>query len=56
MRAEDSGFRRLGISGVPSFALAGHILFSGAVPPERMADAFRRALDILRARGAGQAQ
>ena len=56
VRAEDSGFRRLGISGVPSFALAGHILFSGAVPPERMAEAFRRALEILRARGAGQAQ
>ena len=57
VRAEDSGFRRLGISGVPSFALAGHILFSGAVPPERMADAFRRALEILRARGEeGQAQ
>jgi predicted DsbA family dithiol-disulfide isomerase len=57
VRAEDSAFRRLGISGVPSFALAGHILFSGAVPPERMAEAFRRALDILRARGEeGQAQ
>ena len=49
---EDAGFRRLGISGVPSFALAGHVLFSGAVPAERMADAFRRALAILR----GQAQ
>ena len=47
VRAEDAGFRRLGISGVPSFALAGHILFSGAVPAERMADAFRRALAIL---------
>jgi predicted DsbA family dithiol-disulfide isomerase len=50
VRAEDAGFRRLGISGVPSFALAGHMLFSGAVPPERMAEAFRRALGILRAR------
>lgn len=51
VRAEDAGFRRLGISGVPSFALAGHVLFSGAVPAERMADAFRRALAILRERG-----
>ena len=50
VRAEDAGFRRLGISGVPSFALAGHVLFSGAVPAERMADAFRRALAILRER------
>lgn len=50
VREEDAGFRRLGISGVPSFALAGHVLFSGAVPAERMADAFRRALAILRGR------
>jgi predicted DsbA family dithiol-disulfide isomerase len=50
VRAEDAGFRRLGISGVPSFALAGHVLFSGAVPAERMAEAFRRALAILRER------
>jgi predicted DsbA family dithiol-disulfide isomerase len=50
VRAEDAGFRGLGISGVPSFALAGHVLFSGAVPAERMADAFRRALAVLRAR------
>jgi predicted DsbA family dithiol-disulfide isomerase len=48
VRAEDAGLRRLGISGVPSFALAGHVLFSGAVPAERMAEAFRRALAILR--------
>ncbi len=52
VREEDAGFRRLGISGVPSFALAGHVLFSGAVPAERMAEAFRRALAILRERGA----
>lgn len=50
VRDEDAGFRRLGISGVPSFALSGHVLFSGAVPAERMAEAFRRALEILRAR------
>jgi predicted DsbA family dithiol-disulfide isomerase len=52
IREEDVGFRRLGISGVPSFALAGHILFSGAMPEGRMAEAFRRALEILRAQRA----
>ena len=52
VRAEDAGFRRLGISGVPTFALAGHVLFSGAVPADRMAEAFRRALEILRGREA----
>jgi predicted DsbA family dithiol-disulfide isomerase len=45
---EDMGFRRLGLSGVPTFALSGHVLFSGAMPPDRMADVFRRALAILR--------
>jgi predicted DsbA family dithiol-disulfide isomerase len=45
---EDMGFRRAGLSGVPTFALDGHIVFSGAMPADRMADAFRRALGILR--------
>lgn len=45
---EDAGFRRAGLSGVPTFALDGHVVFSGAMPPDRMADAFRRALTILR--------
>ena len=49
--AEDAGFRRLGLSGVPTFALQGHVLFSGAMPPETMAEALRRALAILRERG-----
>ncbi|MDO9712975.1 DsbA family oxidoreductase [Paracraurococcus lichenis] len=48
---EDAGFRRLGLSGVPTFALSGHVLFSGAMPPDRMADVFRRALAILRSQG-----
>jgi predicted DsbA family dithiol-disulfide isomerase len=52
VRQEDLGFRRAGISGVPSFALEGHVLFSGAMPPERLALAVRRALGILRARAA----
>lgn len=49
--AEDAGFRQLGLSGVPTFALAGHVLFSGAMPPEAMANALRQALGILRERG-----
>ena len=40
VRAEDLAFRRLGISGVPSFALDGQVLFSGALPAARMAEAF----------------
>jgi predicted DsbA family dithiol-disulfide isomerase len=45
--AEDAEFRRIGINGVPSFALEGHVLFSGAMPEERMAAAFRHAATIL---------
>ena len=41
VRAEDLAFRRLGINGVPSFALDGQVLFSGALPAARMAGAFR---------------
>ena len=48
---EDAGFRRLGLSGVPTFALQGHVLFSGAMPAENMAAAFRQALTVLRERG-----
>jgi predicted DsbA family dithiol-disulfide isomerase len=49
--AEDANFRRMGINGVPSFALAGHILFSGAMPPTQMAAAFRRGEALLREKG-----
>lgn len=44
--------RNHGIQGVPSFALQGHVLFSGAMPAEEMAQAFRRAWDILKNRAA----
>ena len=44
--------RNCGIQGVPSFALQGHVLFSGAMPAEEMAQAFRRAWDILKNRAA----
>ena len=49
--AEDANFRRMGINGVPSFALAGHILFSGAMPAPQMAAAFRRGAALLREKG-----
>ncbi|MBU8538631.1 DsbA family oxidoreductase [Falsiroseomonas tokyonensis] len=45
--AEDAAARSGGISGVPSFLLDRHLLFSGALPASRMADAFRRADAIL---------
>lgn len=48
--AEDSAARRAGLSGVPSFLMDRHLLFSGAMPGPRMAEAFRRAAAILSAR------
>ena len=50
--AADRMARNAGIQGVPSFALQGHVLFSGAVPAEEMAQAFRQAWDILKNRAA----
>jgi predicted DsbA family dithiol-disulfide isomerase len=50
--AGDQMARNAGIQGVPSFALQGHVLFSGAVPAEEMAQAFRRAWEILKSRAA----
>ncbi len=50
--AGDQMARNAGIQGVPSFALQGHVLFSGAVPGEEMANAFRRAWDVLKNRAA----
>ncbi|MBV8408868.1 MAG: DsbA family oxidoreductase [Alphaproteobacteria bacterium] len=50
--AGDRMARNAGISGVPSFALQGHVLFSGAVPAEEMAAAFHKAWDILKNRAA----
>jgi predicted DsbA family dithiol-disulfide isomerase len=54
--AEDEGYRRAGISGVPSFVLDRHLLFSGAMPPENIADGLRRAVAILRERAKEAAQ
>lgn len=50
--AADQMARNAGVQGVPSFALQGHVLFSGAVPAEEMAQTFRRAWEILKNRAA----
>ncbi len=50
--AEDLMARRAQINGVPSFIMAGHILFSGAMEAQAMADAFLRAWEILSRRAA----
>ena len=50
--AEDMTARRGGLSGVPSFLMDRHLLFSGAMPGPRIADAFRRAHMILSEREA----
>jgi predicted DsbA family dithiol-disulfide isomerase len=50
--AGDQMARNAGIQGVPSFALQGHVLFSGAVPAEEMAQTFTRAWEILKNRAA----
>jgi predicted DsbA family dithiol-disulfide isomerase len=48
----DQMARNCGIQGVPSFALQGHVLFSGAVPAEEMAASFRHAWDLLKDKAA----
>jgi len=50
--AGDQMARNCGIQGVPSFALQGHVLFSGAVPAEEMVDTFRRAWELLKNKAA----
>jgi predicted DsbA family dithiol-disulfide isomerase len=46
--AGDRMARNCGIQGVPSFALQGHVLFSGAVPAEEMVESFRHAWELLK--------
>jgi predicted DsbA family dithiol-disulfide isomerase len=48
----DAMARNAGISGVPSFALAGHVLFSGTQPAAQMVASFRHAHDVLSRRAA----
>jgi predicted DsbA family dithiol-disulfide isomerase len=50
--AEDAAVRRAGLQGVPTFALNGHVLFSGAVPADAFAEAVAKARAML-LRGAG---
>jgi predicted DsbA family dithiol-disulfide isomerase len=45
---EDAAARRAGLNGVPTFALDGHVLFSGAVPADTFAEALRAAHRVLR--------
>ena len=52
MRAADQSAREAGVSGVPSFFLDGYTVFSGAMPPEQMVQAFRRGQQALREQAA----
>jgi predicted DsbA family dithiol-disulfide isomerase len=52
MRASDQAAREAGVNGVPSFFLDGYGVFSGAMPADQMADAFRRGRAVLEQRGA----
>ena len=52
--AEDSAMRRAGLNSVPSFVLDRHLLFSGAMQPEQMAEQIRHAVTILRERRAAE--
>jgi predicted DsbA family dithiol-disulfide isomerase len=45
--AEDAMARNAGINGVPSFVMRNHVLFSGAMPGENMAEAFAKAWRVL---------
>jgi predicted DsbA family dithiol-disulfide isomerase len=47
VRAADQAAREAGVSGVPSFFLDGHSLFSGAMPADAIANALRRGREIL---------
>jgi predicted DsbA family dithiol-disulfide isomerase len=50
VREEDAAARRAGLSGVPTFALDGHVLFSGAIASDVMAEALTKAHRVLRGR------
>ena len=45
--AEDAGFRAAGLTGVPTFILEGHVLFSGALASDVMAEAIVAAATVL---------
>jgi len=46
--AEDATARRAGLTGVPTFVLDRHVLFSGAVPPDVFAEALGKARRVIR--------
>ena len=48
--AEAEAFRRAGVSGVPTFIINERDGFSGALPPDRLAGAFRQAAEELHRR------
>lgn len=50
--AEDDGVRRAGLTGVPTFLLDRHVLFSGAVPPDVFAEALAKAQKVISGRAA----
>lgn len=52
IQAQEHAARSAGVSGVPSFFLEGYALFSGAMPAEQMAQAFRHAHKVLSERQA----
>ena len=56
IQAQEHAARSAGVSGVPSFFLEGHSLFSGAMPAEQMAQAFRHAHKVLSERQAQAAE
>ncbi|MSP05559.1 MAG: DsbA family oxidoreductase [Acetobacteraceae bacterium] len=56
IQAQEHAARSTGVSGVPSFFLEGHSLFSGAQPVEQMAKAFRHAHKVLSERPAQAAE
>jgi len=50
--AEDAGVRQAGLTGVPTFVLERHVLFSGAVPPDVFAEALAKAQKVISGRPA----
>lgn len=47
IQAEDAAVRQAGLSGVPTFVLERHVLFSGAVPPDAFAEALLKAQRVI---------
>ena len=52
VQAEDRAVRQAGLSGVPTFVLERHVLFSGAVPPDVFAEALIKAKSVIEGRAA----